>query len=79
MKFLRLPAMAVSAILGLAACSEDANPIADPGNAGIPYGSEIPGDLHTDSCAGSGDKWVHIFSPSVTIYFCLIYVFSFFK
>lgn len=55
MKFLRLPAMAVSAILGLAACSEDANPIADPGNAGIPYGSEIPGGIPGGDIPGSGE------------------------
>ena len=42
MKSLKLPAIAVSAILGLVACSEDANPVMDPGGAEIP-GTEIPG------------------------------------
>ena len=43
MKSLKLSAIAVSAILGLVACSEDANPVVDQGGAEIPYGGDIPG------------------------------------
>ena len=44
MRFMKLPVIAVSAVLSLVACSEDANPVIDSGYGEIP-GGEIPGGL----------------------------------
>ena len=48
MKSMKLPAIAISAILGFVACSDDKNNITDPNNGDLPYsdpssGNDVPG------------------------------------
>jgi hypothetical protein len=44
MKSMKLPAIAISAILGFVACSDDKNNITDPNNGDLPYGDAISGN-----------------------------------
>ena len=41
---MKLPAIAISAILGFVACSDDKNNITDPNNGDLPYGDSISGN-----------------------------------
>ena len=44
MKSKKLPAIAISAVLSFVACSEENNPVVDPGTGNLPYGSDVPGN-----------------------------------